>query len=207
MTRSFTRYAFIGLFLIGLIAIVYVLISASGGKTSSAPFEKYAKGEMAKLQFTSAGTPAPSDPFIGPNGDPITLEAYRGKTLLVNFWATWCPPCEEEMPSLGALQTARGSDTFEIIAISVDAHEDQSYAIQRLTELGAANLSFHFAPPEEPGKPGYYDVVYGTGTRGFPTSILYGPDGTEIARLAAGADWASIEAVNFIDAVIAQTKG
>jgi hypothetical protein len=85
-----------------------------------------------------------------------------------------------------------------VVAISVDGSEDKDYAAKRLGELGAANISFHIAPPEN------YEIVYGAGVTGFPTSILYGPDGKEIARLAGHADWSSLEAVGFIDAILAK---
>ena len=107
-------------------------------------------------------------------------------------------PLQREMPSLGALQAARGGDAFEIVAVSVDSSEDKDYAAKRLDELGAANISFHIAPPEN------YEIVYASGVKGFPTSIIYGPDGKEIARLAGDADWSAIEAVNFIDAILAK---
>ncbi|MEH6487639.1 TlpA disulfide reductase family protein [Hyphomonas oceanitis] len=193
-----TRLAFIGLFLVALGAIVYVLFSAAGGKPPSNAFERYATGDMAKLSFASAGEAAPTANMFAADGTPVTLDAWKGKTVLVNYWATWCSPCEREMPSLGALQTARGGDAFEIVAVSVDSSEDKDYAAQRLGELGAANISFHIAPPEN------YEIVYDSGVQGFPTSVIYGPDGKEIARLAGDADWSSIEAVNFIDAILAK---
>ncbi|MBU3920631.1 MAG: TlpA family protein disulfide reductase [Alphaproteobacteria bacterium] len=152
------------------------------------------------MDFASAGQPVPSGTFNGPDGAEADLAAFRGKTILVNYWATWCPPCEKEMPSLGALQAARGGDTFEVVAISIDADEDVDFARRRLTELGAASIAFRHAPLDRG------DIVYGAGVQGFPTSILYGPDGLEIARLAGEADWAAAEAVQFIDAALRQGR-
>lgn len=195
-----TRYAYIGLFLVGLAAIVYVLMSAATGKPAGNPLEPFATGQLAKLDFGSAGQPIPSGTFTDAEGNSQTLEAFKGKTILVNYWATWCPPCEKEMPSLGALQTARAGDTFEVIALSVDAAEDVDYAKRRLTELGAANIPFRHAPMDSG------DIIYGAGVRGFPTTILYNAEGIEIARLAGEADWASAEAVQFIDAAIRQSN-
>lgn len=191
-----TRYAFLGLFLVAIAAIVYVLMSASGGKPAGNPLERYATGQMQKLDFASAGQPIPAGTFTDSDGEARGLDAFAGKTILVNYWATWCPPCEKEMPSLGALQTARGGDRFEVVALSVDSTEDADFAKRRLAELGAANIAFRHAPMDNG------DVIYGAGVRGFPTTILYGPDGLEIARLAGEADWASLEAVQFIDAAL-----
>lgn len=192
-----SRYVFAGLFLVALAAIVYVLISAAGGKAPDNRLERYATGTLAKLDFSSAGQPAPGGTFDNADGTEAGLDSFRGKTILLNYWATWCGPCEREMPSLGALQAARRSEQFEVVAISIDSDEDVDYARQRLTELGAANIPFRHAPLDRG------DIVYGANVQGFPTSILYGPDGKEIARLSGEADWAALEAVQFIDAVLA----
>ena len=190
------RYALPGLFLVGLIAIVYVLFSAGTGKKTENPLADYATGTLAKLDFSHAGDPPGAAPFYLADGSAHTLDEFRGQTILVNFWATWCSPCEKEMPSLGALQKARGGTDFQIVAISVDAAEDKAYAAERLGELGAPNIPFRIVTPEQ------YELVYDSGVQGFPTSILYGPDGKEIARLAGEADWSSFEAVGFIDALL-----
>jgi thiol-disulfide isomerase/thioredoxin len=190
------RYALPGLFLVGLIAIVYVLISAGGGKPHENPLAKFATGSLTKLDLSGSGDPAGEAPFYTADGASHTLAEFQGKTILVNFWATWCSPCEKEMPSLGALQKARGGADFEVVAISVDSAEDKDYAAQRLGELGAANIPFRIITPEQ------YELVYDSGVQGFPTSILYGPDGKEIARLAGEADWSSFEAIGFIDALL-----
>jgi thiol-disulfide isomerase/thioredoxin len=133
-------------------------------------------------------------------GRPVAMaEAARGP-VLVNYFASWCAPCEKEMPALGALQKARGGDAFEVVAISIDSDEDVDYAKRRLTELGAANIAFRHAPLDRG------DIVYGANVQGFPTTILYGPDGTELARMSGEADWAASEAVQFIDAALRQAR-
>lgn len=190
------RIAFVGLFLVALAAIVYVLMSAAGGKAPDNQLERYATGTLAQLDFTHAGKPVPGGTFDNADGSEADLASFRGRTILVNYWATWCGPCEREMPSLGALQKARGSDKFEVVAISIDSDEDVDYAKRRLTELGAANIAFRHAPLDRG------DIVYGAEVQGFPTTIIYGPDGLEIARVSGEADWAAAEAVQFIDAVL-----
>ncbi|MDP3460538.1 MAG: TlpA disulfide reductase family protein [Hyphomonas sp.] len=194
------RYVFAGLFLVALAAIVYVLMSAAGGKAASTTLERYAVGTLEKLDFSLAGQSVPEGTFDDATGAEVTLASFAGKTILVNYWATWCAPCEKEMPALGALQAARGGDAFEVVAISIDADEDVEYAKRRLTELGAANIAFRHAPLDRG------DIVYGANVQGFPTTILYGPDGIEIARMSGEADWAASEAVQFIDAALRQGR-
>ena len=125
----------------------------------------------------------------------MTLADFGGKVTLVNFWATWCGPCEREMPSLAALEREKGSEKFQVIAISVDAAEDKDYARERLGELTSGVLDFYFAPPEN------WDIVYESGTKGFPTTVIYDANGKEIARLAGEANWNSYEAAALIDAI------
>ena len=144
-----TRLAYIALFLIGLIAIVYALMSAGGGKPSENRLEAYARGEIEKLDFSQAGTSASNAPFYLEDGSAVSLDAFMGKVVLVNFWATWCAPCEKEMPSLGALQPARGGDRFEVVAISVDAQERTRWRFLA-RKSGASQDSFYFYQEDGP---------------------------------------------------------
>ena len=196
MSRPVTRYAYYVLFLIGAGAIVYALASGAGGPKLSDPMERFIEGDLANLDLSRKGEAFPAGTFTGPEGTVLTLEDFRGETILVNFWATWCAPCEREMPHLGTLQSARGGETFRVIAISVDQDVDEAYARQRLDELTGGVLDFYYAPPDN------WDLVYAAGARGFPTTVIYGPDGTEIARLAGEADWSEGIALAFVDEVL-----
>ncbi|MEM8634302.1 MAG: TlpA disulfide reductase family protein [Pseudomonadota bacterium] len=196
MARIRTR-PFIIAMLLGLAGtIVYVLGSAAGGPDEQIPFLRFAQGDLSGLEFTYAGTAPGGQDFIGPDDQPMSMADLQGKVVLVNLWATWCAPCEKEMPTLGALQTARGGENFEVVAISVDDLEIRDSVKARLTEWTGSALGAYQAND--------FDLAYvDFKARGFPTSILYNRDGIEIARYSGELDWASYDAIALIDAVIA----
>ena len=138
-------------------------------------------GGLAKLVQTDP-TPVPDTSFTDPEGGTHSLADYRGKVVLLNFWATWCAPCREEMPSLDALQAELGGDDFQVVAIA--AGHNPAPAIEKfLTEAKITNLPVLLDPRQ--------GLARGMGVMGMPVTILIDRDGNEIARLIGGADWAS----------------
>ncbi len=138
-------------------------------------------GGLAKLAQTTP-TPVPETPFTDPEGGTHSLADYRGKVVLLNFWATWCAPCREEMPSLDALLAELGGDDFQVVAIA--AGHNPPAAIQKfLTEAKIANLPVRLDPRQ--------GLAREMGVMGMPVTVLIDRDGNEIARLIGGADWAS----------------
>ncbi|MGO7830424.1 TlpA disulfide reductase family protein, partial [Rhizobium johnstonii] len=63
--------------------------------------------------------------FNGPDGKPLTLDHFAGKTVLLNLWAKWCVPCREEMPALNALEKEMGSDRFQVVPVNIDSGDDE----------------------------------------------------------------------------------
>ena len=180
------------------LALLYWLFSASSKGSNRDPVARLAVGALSKLDVSDKGDPAPATPFIDADGNTITYQDFEGRAILVNFWATWCGPCEREMPSLGALETSRGSDAFKVIAISVDEPADRDYAKQRLRELSGGVLDFYTLADGPDG----WNVVYDSGAGGgFPTTIIYDRTGAKVAKVEGDADWASYEAVALIDLI------
>ena len=98
--------------------------SPSGGECAidAALKEKVAKaasGDVAAMIPASPSRQLGALAFTGPDGKPISVGSLKGKTLLVNLWATWCVPCREEMPALDQLQAKAGSEKFEVVAVNV----------------------------------------------------------------------------------------
>ncbi|MFN3212685.1 MAG: TlpA family protein disulfide reductase [Henriciella sp.] len=194
----FLRIAIPTMFAGIVLALLYAVFSASSKGSNRDPVAKLATGAMAKLDLTDRGALGATAPFVDNEGNSLTLQDFQGQAILVNFWATWCGPCEREMPSLAALETSRGDDAFKVIAISVDSPEDTDYAKQRLRELSGGVLEFYKLADGPDG----WNVVYDMGAGGgFPTTILYDKAGLKIGKIEGEADWASYEAVALVDVI------
>lgn len=148
-----------------------------------------AKGEMAAFNLSAAPKLAPDLAFEGPDGKPTNLSQKRGKAVLVNLWATWCPPCRKEMPSLDALQQELGSDKFEVMAISLDTRNLEKRKAF-LDEIGATHLAF-YAEPQGRILP---IMKAASGVLGLPTTLLIDADGCQLGLLQGEAKWTSDEA-------------
>jgi thiol-disulfide isomerase/thioredoxin len=130
--------------------------------------------------------PLPETVFTDASGRKLTLADFRGKVVLMNFWATWCGPCVREMPSLERLSDRLGGDGFAVIALSEDRKGWEKIGPFR-DKLGLKSLAlFH----DEKSA-----MMFGAKARGLPTTILIGRDGRELGRLTGPAEWDSEEAV------------
>ncbi len=126
------------------------------------------------------GAPAPDFQLDRLDGeDPIALSDFRGRVVLVNFWATWCKPCEDEMPSMERLYRALHPSGFELVAVSVD--EDPS-EVAAFRDRMAISFPIALDPSQEVSR------LYQT--TGFPESLLVDRDGTVLERYVGPRDWA-----------------
>jgi thiol-disulfide isomerase/thioredoxin len=154
-----------------------------------------AHGEVAAL--TTATTPLrlPDLAFEDADGKPKKLSDWRGKTVLVNLWATWCVPCRKEMPALEGLQTKLEGPNFEVVAINIDTRDPEKpknfLKEANLTRLGFFN--------DEKAKV-FQDLKSIGRALGMPTSVLVDSQGCEIATIAGPAEWDSDDAVKLITA-------
>jgi thiol-disulfide isomerase/thioredoxin len=151
--------------------------AATEGPPPDAPAAA-AKPATGRLDRSFAGTPAPRSIFEDPAGEAITLADFQGRPLLVNLWATWCPPCIAEMPTLDAL--AKRDERLQVLAVSEDlaGHDkvDAFFAARRFAKL---------EPYIDPGLSLMTELKVDT----LPTTILYDSGGREVWRMTGIADW------------------
>lgn len=138
---------------------------------------------------SSAANPSLEISFADSTGRMRTLKEFRGKTLLVNFWATWCAPCREEMPTLDRLQAKLGGDAFEVVALSVDRGGPERVS-EFLAEIGTAHLTVYLAD--------LVAVRRAVGVVGLPTTLLVDRDGREVHRIVGPAEWDSPEMITIV---------
>ncbi len=149
---------------------------------------------MRKLNILSKPAKVSGTAFETEDGQKLVFSDSNGKFRLVNFWATWCPPCREEMPSLDRLQAEFGGEDFEVMTIATGRNRIEG--IHEFFKMaGVTNLPVLLDPR---GK-----LARETGALGLPTTILLDRDGREIARLTGGADWSSDNAKAVLRALMA----
>src|SRR4051812_33868188 len=101
-----------------------------------------AHGEVAALTMATAPLRLPDLAFEDAEGNPRKLSDWRGRTVLINLWATWCVPCRKEMPALEALQTQLGGANFEVVAVNIDTRDPEK-AKNFLKDANLTRLGFY----------------------------------------------------------------
>jgi thiol-disulfide isomerase/thioredoxin len=156
-----------------------------------------AQGEVAALTMATAPLRLPDLAFEDAEGKPKKLSDWRGRTVLVNLWATWCLPCRKEMPALESLQTRLGGANFEVVAVNIDTRDPE----RPKNFLKEANLTRLGYFSDQKAKV-FQDLKAIDRALGMPTSVLVDGEGCEIATIAGPAEWDSDDAIKLITAVV-----
>ena len=161
----------------------------------SKKIEPLARGEVAGLTMARTPLKLPDLAFRDADGQEKRLSDWRGRTVLVNLWATWCVPCRKEMPALNNLETKLGGPDFQVVAINIDTRD----AEKPRTFLKDANLTRLSYFSDQKAKV-FQDLKAIGRALGMPTSVLVDPQGCEIATIAGPAEWASEDALKLLRA-------
>lgn len=156
-----------------------------------------AQGEVAALELAEHPRQVPDLAFHDLSGAERRLSDWRGRTVLVNLWATWCVPCRQEMPALDALEGTLGGPRFEVLAVNIDTRaSDKPHAW--LEEVGIRRLAY-FA---DPSAKVFQDLKLIGRAFGLPTTLLVDPSGCEIGNVSGPAEWASRDGIDLVRAAI-----
>jgi len=162
------------LFIVGVGIIVLL-------QTKDSSFNPTGKPRLVK------GVPAPNFTLPGLDGKMVSLNDYKGKVVLLNIWATWCPPCVDEMPSMEKLHQELKSEAFEILAVSLDVLG----AKEVIPFMKKHKLSF----PALTDTKGAIKSLYQT--TGVPESFIIDKDGIVVEKIMGPRDWATPGAIRY----------
>lgn len=166
------------IFLVLLVAIPLILIT----------LKEKDSGSKFKMPLRE-GNPAPDFTFPDLDGRQVSLSDFRGKVVLVNIWATWCPPCRDEMPSMQKLYERFKGEDFEILAVSIDAEGREAVA----PFMQQMNLTFPaLLDPEEKIRSLYVIT-------GVPESFIIDRNGILVQRVIGPRDWATPKVFSFFE--------
>jgi len=141
--------------------------------------------------------PARLSPFLDAAGSPVSVEDFRGRTVVLNLWAPWCVPCLQEMPALDRLAARLPDKNFAVVAVTKDP-VGQSPSKATFDKMGLKRLKLYLDPD---GK-----LEPEIGARGFPTTLIVGRDGVPLAYREGAADWDSDAMVARLEALAGRAQ-
>ncbi|MEK4032726.1 redoxin family protein [Methylocystis sp. IM3] len=147
-----------------------------------------ARGEVAAMTIAKTPEKLADYSFNDPEGKPVTLASFRGKTLLFNAWATWCVPCRAEMPELDKLQAELGSDKFQVVTVNIDTSRlDRPKKF--FEETGVKALTLYADPKANL----FFELKQSGKALGLPVTMLIDPEGCQIGLMNGPAAWHSAD--------------
>jgi peroxiredoxin len=154
----------------------------------------FAGGSRPELKTTAVvqGTLAPNFALKNLQGKTVDLASYRGQVVLVNFWATWCPPCRTEMPSMEKLQTLLAGEKFVMLAINVE--EDGQDNVADFLKDNPHSFTILLDPEAE------VQALYGVYR--FPETFVIGKDGIITDHIIGAIDWAAEDTVKYFKKLV-----
>ena len=148
-----------------------------------------AKGEVAAMNVSKASEKLPDFTFNDAEGRPISLSAFKGKTVLFNLWATWCVPCRAELPEFDKLQAELGSEKFQVVAVNIDTSRPERPK-KLFDETGVKALALY----TDPKAAIFFELKQEGKALGLPVTILVDPNGCMIGLVNGPAAWHSADA-------------
>jgi len=174
--------------------------AACGGAVNTAKrMVPLVRGEVAALAVAKVPFRVPDLAFKDAKGRDLRLSDWRGRTVLLNLWATWCVPCRREMPALDALEALLGGTDFEVVAVNIDTRDSQK-PLAFLKDAAIAHLAYY----SDPSARVFEELKTAGKAFGMPTTVIVDPCGCEIGTMSGPAEWASDDGVKLVSAALAR---
>jgi len=174
-----------------LLVVLYTAL-VLGANPAAADVAALRDGDMKKLMLLDAPVEVPEAVLLDAEDGTHALADYKGKWVVLNFWATWCAPCRREMPSLERLQAAMP----EIAVVPVATGRNAVEGIRRFFEEAGVKTLPILRDPQS-------DLARSMHVMGLPVTVIINPQGQEVARLIGDAEWDSASAKAVMAALVA----
>ena len=176
-------------------AVLYTALALGANPAFAAPdLAPLLQGDMRKLVLADAPSEALDAVVVDAADTEVPLASYRGRYVLVNFWATWCAPCRAEMPALDRLQAELGGERFAVVTIATGRNPVPAIK-DFFADEGITSLPMLRDPRQA--------LARQMAVLGLPVTVILDPQGREIARMQGDARWDGPEAKALIAALIA----
>jgi len=182
-----------------LTTLIYtgLALGANAAGADMAAIDALREGSMKKLVLHSEPKAVGTASFVDADNAPHELSEFKGRYILLNFWATWCAPCRAEMPSLDALQGDFGGDKFQVVTVATG--RNPLPAVRKFfEEVEIKNLPLFRDPKQQ--------LAREMAVLGLPITVIMDPQGNEIARLRGDAEWNSPSARAIVENLIASME-
>jgi len=173
---------------VATIAIVSLIVTMYPTTKATAEGPKLV-GHMQNFVLADKLIPGPDVSWSDADGNKVRLADFEGKVVLFNFWASWCAPCQRELPGIDRIQAKMAGDNFTVVALNID-QGGKGIAIRNAKRLKLKHLKLNLDPKHQ--------VVRKIGLRAMPTTFLFDRKGYIIGALESGAEWDTPEAIELI---------
>lgn len=195
MKQSFRHYFLVFLAVAVAALAGYTIVIVTAGHKSVAALPQNLADRFQRVQVYNPPAPVPDIALRGQDGVDTTMTAHGGAWRLVNFWATWCPGCIIELPTLVALQQSRESKDFQVVFVSMDFPSSIGDLKIAMAQVGipASFYTYYTSDMEIWGK---ISLI------GLPTTLVIDPQNRIRYSLMGEIDWMSKESLDFIDDLV-----
>jgi len=186
-------------FYIVLATLLFSVTDAPAADNGEALQKTFSKGFSYFYDFSNERRAIMPMSFVDENGKTSTMEDYKGKLVILHFWATWCPPCVRELPLLNALRERQKGKDFVIVPISLDYVMKAERLVAFMKKHNLTGMPILTVPSE--------DKAWAQLTSfALPVTFIVDPQGRILYKMMGDTSWANKDSVAFIDYLIANQK-